>query len=123
MRSLSTPAMPQPEVPYTALLGQLLKHHRLNRPRPVDQQSMATALGLSQSAYSRLESGDTNITAWQLRVCAQQLGVSPSQLLLQVEQHERMLEAQGVTVVAEKKTNPTAALIGLALLTALVSRA
>jgi hypothetical protein len=84
---------------------------------------MAAALGLSQSAYSRLESGDTNITAWQLRVCAEQLGLLPSQLLAQVEVHEGMLRAQGVTIVAEKKTNPTAALIGLALLAALVSRA
>lgn len=121
MRRLSTPAVPAPEVPYTALLGQLLKHHRLQRQ--VDQRSMAAALGLTQSAYSRLESGDTNITAWQLRVCAEQLGVLPSQLLAQVEQHESLLRAQGVSIVAEKKTNPVAALLGLALLAALVSRA
>ena len=83
---------------------------------------MAAALGLSQSAYSRLESGDTNITAWQLRVCASQLGLVPSKLLAQVEQHERLLRAQGVTIVAEKKVNPAAVLIGLALLAALMSR-
>lgn len=122
MRQLSTPAVPAPEVPYTALLGQLLKHHRLHRYQQIDQQTMAAALGLTQSAYSRLESGDTNITAWQLRVCAAQLGLRPSQLLAQVEQHESMLQAQGVAIVAEKKTNPVAALIGLALLAALISR-
>jgi transcriptional regulator with XRE-family HTH domain len=84
---------------------------------------MAEALGVSQSAYSRIESGDTNITAWQLRVCADQLGLVPSQLLAQVEAHERLLNAQGVAIVAEKKTNPVAVVLGLALLAALVSRA
>lgn len=120
MRKLSTPTMPPPEVPYSALLGHVLKQHRLLRQ--IDQQSMAAALGLSQSAYSRIESGDTSVSAWQLRVCASQLGLRSSQLLGEVEAHESRLATQGVAVVAEKKANPTAVLLGLALLAALVSR-
>lgn len=119
MRRVSTRPVPEPEVPYSALIGQLLKAYRVRGG--VHQETLAVALGLSQSAYSRLESGDTNITAWQLRVCAAQLGLVPSRILAEVEAYEGSLRAQGVKVVAEKKTNPVAALVGLALLAALLS--
>lgn len=107
-------------MPYSALLGYVLKQHRLRKQ--VDQQSIAAALGLSQSAYSRIESGDTNLSAWQLRLCASQLGLRPSQLLAEVEARESLLATQGVSVVAEKRANPAAVLLGLALLAALVSK-
>jgi transcriptional regulator with XRE-family HTH domain len=107
-------------MPYSALLGQLIKHSRV--AHNIDQSAMAAALGFSQSAYSRIESGDTNMNVWQLRACAEQLGTTPSRLLAQVEVHERQLAAQGVTVVAEKRSNPAAALIGIAILAALLSR-
>jgi transcriptional regulator with XRE-family HTH domain len=107
-------------MPCSALLGQLIRHSRI--AQNVDQAAMAVALGVSQSAYSRMESGDTNMNVWQLRTCAHQLGTLPSRLIAQVEVHERQLAAQGVTIVAEKRTNPTAALIGLAILAALLSR-
>lgn len=107
-------------MPYSALLGQLIKHLRI--AKSIDQQAMAAALGVSQSAYSRIESGDTNMNVWQLRTCADQLGVAPSRLLAQVEVHERQLSGQGVTVVSEKRSNPAAALIGIAILAALLAR-
>jgi len=116
---MSTPEVPAPEMPYSGLLGQLVKHMRLSKN--IDQLAMANAVGVSQSAYSRIESGDTNMSVWQLRMCAQQLGVRPSQLLTQVEVAEQKLFSQGVTVVAEKRSNPAAALIGIAILAALLS--
>ena len=106
-------------MPYSTLLGQVIKH--LRTAKGVDQLSLATALGISQPAYSRIESGDTNMNVWQLRTCAGHLGVTPSDLLRQVEVHERRLLAQGVTVVAEKRSNPAATLIGIAILAALLS--
>ena len=119
MQQKSTPQVPQPEMPYSALLGRVVKHARSERK--IDQLSMATALGVTQSAYSRIESGDTNMNVWQLRTCAEQLGIAPSRLLAEVEAREADLRAQGVAIVAEKRSNPAAALIGLAILAALLS--
>lgn len=117
---MSTPASPPPEIPYSALLGQVIKQRRTSQG--VDQVDMASALGVSQSAYSRIESGDTTMNVWQLRTCAELLDVSPSRLLEQVQRHEHQLSSQGVKVVAEKRTNPAAALIGIAILAALLAR-
>ena len=81
---------------------------------------MAQHLGLSQSAYSRLETGDTNMSVWQLRACASKLGMSVSELMKRVEVYEQRLAAQAIQIVPEKKSNPAAALIGLAILAALL---
>lgn len=119
IREVSTPTVPRPEVPYSALLGQLIKQLRLSKG--IDQLAMAAALGISQSSYSRIESGDTNMNVWQLRGCAEQLGVSPSSLLKRVEVHQVQLQSEGVEIVSEKRSNPTAAIIGLAILAALLA--
>jgi hypothetical protein len=62
------------------------------------------------------------MNVWPLRTYAEQFGMSLSHLLAQVEGHERQLSARGVAVVAEKRSNPAAALIGLAILAAWLSR-
>ena len=117
----SSPTLPSPEVPYPSLLGQVLKQVR--QARNVQQTDLAAALGLSQSAYSRLESGDSVLNAWQLRQCALELGTTPSVLLAEVERMELQLTQSGVSIVAEKKSNPAAAMLGIAFLVALLSKA
>ena len=116
----SGPTLPSPEVPYPSLLGQVLKQVR--QARNVQQTDLAAALGLSQSAYSRLESGDSVLNAWQLRQCALELGTTPSVLLAEVERMELQLTQSGVSIVAEKKSNPAAAMLGIAFLVALLSK-
>lgn len=116
MQSTSTPQSPPPEVPYTALLGQVIKAGRV--AQRIEQAAMAAHLGLSQSAYSRLESGDTNMSVWQLRACALKLGTTVSAVTRNVEGLEQQLAAQNIKIVPEKKANPAAALIGLAILAA-----
>lgn len=116
----SGPTLPSPEVPYPSLLGQVLKQVR--QARNVQQTDLAAALGLSQSAYSRLESGDSILNAWQLRQCALELGTTPSVLLAEVERMELQLTQAGVSIVAEKKSNPAAAMLGIAFLVALLSK-
>lgn len=116
----SGPTLPSPEVPYPSLLGQVLKQVR--QARNVQQTDLAAVLGLSQSAYSRLESGDSVLNAWQLRQCALELGTTPSALLAEVERMELQLTQSGVSIVAEKKSNPAAAMLGIAFLVALLSK-
>lgn len=105
-------------MPYSALWGQVIKNERTRLT--IDQGSMASALGLSQSAYSRLESGDSTMSVWQMRECARLLNLSVAELLERVDAFERRLQQANVEVVAEKRTNPAAALIGLAILAALL---
>ena len=101
------------------MLGRVIKAER--GKQGIDQGAMALALGLSQSAYSRLESGEATMNVWQLRQCALQLGRPVAELMKVVERYEARIAEPGIEVVAERKTNPAAALIGLAILAAVLA--
>ena len=121
MQAMSSPSIPTPEVPYSALLGQVIKQARTEQGG--QQGSMANLLGLSQSAYSRLESGDSMFNVWQLRQCAELLHTTPSKLMARVEELEMQLVRNRVSIVEAKKANPAAALMGVALLLAIIAGA
>ena len=108
---------PQAIVTYPALVGKLLAQRR--DQIGLKQGELAGTLGLSQSAYSRLESGESVLNLAQLRNVCAQLGVTPAQVLQAADQYESLLRRQGVEVVAEKPINPAAIAIGLGLLAAL----
>lgn len=110
-------ATPQPIVTYPALVGKLLAQRR--DQIGLKQGELAEALGLSQSAYSRLESGESVLNLTQLRNVCTHLGITPAQVLQAADQYEALLRRQGVEVVAEKPTNAAAIAIGLGLLAAL----
>lgn len=116
MQTKSTPT-PQPVVTYPALVGRLLVHRR--EELGLKQGALAEAIGLSQSAYSRLESGESVLNLSQLRNVCSRLGISPAQVLHAADQYEAQLRRQGVDVVAERPANPAAIAIGLGLLAAL----
>ena len=82
---------------------------------------VANLLRLSQSAYSRLESGDSMFSVWQMRQCAKLLKMAPSEVLRKVEVLEQQLSEQNIPIVEAKKTNPAGALVGIALLVALLA--
>ncbi|WP_395055602.1 helix-turn-helix domain-containing protein [Polaromonas sp.] len=108
-------------VTYPALVGKILAQQR--EVHGVKQGDFAAALGLSQSAYSRLESGDSVLNLAQLRKAAIQLGVPPSKILNWADNCEAQLRLQGVEVLSEKPDNPAAIAIGLGLLAALLMSA
>jgi len=84
------------------------------------QGLVADSLGLSQSAYSRLESGESVLNLTQLRKVCAQLDISLAQLFAAADAYEAQLRHQGVDVIAEKPTNAAAVAIGLGLLAALL---
>ncbi|KFX76725.1 helix-turn-helix domain-containing protein [Ralstonia solanacearum] len=108
---------PKPVVTYPALVGKLLAQRREEIGRK--QGEVAVAVGMSQSAYSRLESGESVLNLSQLRNVCAELGTAPAQVLRNAEQCELQLRKQGVDVIAEKTINPAAIAIGLGLLAAL----
>jgi len=109
------------EVPYTALLGGVIQQQR----KDLDQQfgqfqqgHVAARLNMSQSAYSRIESGDTSISVTQLRQIAYLLNTNAQWILNRADFIAGQLEAQGAQITHEKKDNSAAILVGLGLLAA-----
>lgn len=109
---------PKPVVTYPALVGKTLAQQR--EARGIKQGDLAIALGMSQSAYSRLESGESVLNLSQLRNVAAQLGLQPAYVLKLADQYEGQLRQQGVDVLSEKQDNSAAIAIGLGLLAALL---
>ena len=112
-------SIPQPTavVTYPAIVGQVIAHQR--SARGIKQGDLATALGLSQSAYSRLESGDSVLNLSQLNHIAARLVLSPARILELADQYQMRLLQQGVNVVPGKQDHSAAIAIGLGLLAAL----
>lgn len=120
MQANSNP-LQKPLVTYPALVGKILAQQR--EARSIKQGDLAATLGLSQSAYSRLESGDSVLNLSQLRNAARELGLQPGLVLQRADQYEARLQQQGVDVISEKPDNPAAIAIGLGLLAALLMSA
>lgn len=103
---------------YPAIVGQLLAQAR--EQRNVKQGDLALRVGLSQSAFSRLEKGESVMNLAQLhRVCTE-LEVAPSDVLKRADAVEHQLRAQGVQVQHEKPEDAGALVVGFALLAALL---
>lgn len=117
MRQKSSTA-PKPIVTYPTLVGRILAHQR--EAKGIKQGDLARALGLSQSAYSRLESGESVLNLSQLRNVAAQFGLQPNQVLQLANKYESQLRQHGVDVVSDKQDNAAAMAIGLGLLAALL---
>lgn len=117
MQSKST-VPPKPLVTYPALVGKILAQQR--EARGIKQGDFAAAIGLSQSAYSRLEAGESVLNLSQIRNAAMKLGLAPFQILHWADQYEAQLREQGVEVLSEKPDNAAALAIGLGLLAALL---
>jgi transcriptional regulator with XRE-family HTH domain len=111
---------PQAVVTYPALVGQVVAH--LREGKGIKQGDAATAIGLSQSAYSRLEKGESVMSISQLRKVANFLGMQPSELLFTVDSYEAEIRAQGAEVIPEKEDFTAAVALGLGLLAAVLLR-
>jgi transcriptional regulator with XRE-family HTH domain len=117
MSNKSSPPL-RPIVAYPTLIGRILAQKR--EAQGIKQGDLANRLGLSQSAYSRLEAGDSILNVAQLRNIANQLGLTPSQVIELADKYETQLRGQGVEVISQKPDNTAAIAVGLGLLTALL---
>lgn len=113
--------MPQGVVPYNTLVGKAIEAVRTRSG--ITQATMASALEIGQSAYSKLESGHAAMTLAQLRLIAIQLDCEPHKIIKDADDLAKQLETSGVEVPARKdETNKAALLVGLGLLLALMSK-
>lgn len=124
MQNMSTPKMPVAVMPYNALVGQVIQMHREILGK--NQGEVAQAIGLTQSAYSRVESGQTALTVSHLRSLATTLGTTPDSILFEADSLAKQLVKKGVQVPNEKPTDndgemKAAFLIGLGILIAILA--
>lgn len=63
----------------TLRIGQKIK--KLRELKNLTQEHMAEVIGLSQSAYSRIELGDTEVTYSKLERISQELGMRPEEVI------------------------------------------
>ncbi|MBI2755070.1 MAG: helix-turn-helix transcriptional regulator [Betaproteobacteria bacterium] len=108
-----------PTITYSAVAGKVIE--RLRDARGLTQEQLGGALGIGQSAYSRLEQGQTSMSLAQLHVIAEQLNTTPGSLLHEADTLTRRLLAQGVQVKNEKEIPTAAILVGLGILAALLA--
>jgi len=113
--------IPKPAITFARVIGAVVEHHR--KSRSMTQEAMARALGISQSAYSRLEQGQSAMNVTQLRAVAAQLNLSSDALMQHAEGYAAQLQQQGVTITDEKPDSAAGVLIALGILAALVAAA
>jgi DNA-binding XRE family transcriptional regulator len=82
-----------------SLLGFVLARRRSARSPRLRQEDLARAVGVSQSAWSRVELGDNALTVDALFAVAQALGATASAILAEVEDLAQRLPRSGVRVV------------------------
>ncbi len=99
----------KPKITYDELLGRVIEHRR--RQLGVLQAPIAEALEVTQSAYSRLEKGQSAMSVSQLRTVASHVGTSSAGLLDEVERYADQFRRQGGEIIREKQDSTAAALL------------
>lgn len=123
MNIKSIRSTPAGVMPYNVLLGKILQRQREVIGK--SQSEIAEATGFTQSAYSRIESGQTVLTISSLRTIAETLALKADEVIKEADRLAKELESQGVSVPVEKPESSDNAkaglLIGLGILLILLA--
>lgn len=83
-----------------AVVGAVISKLREVKKPPLLQQELAQMMDVSPSAWSRVEKGETALSAEQLRLLTQSLGISADSFFSLVDEAKAGLEGNGVKVSA-----------------------
>jgi len=114
----------RPETTIQSIVGRVIV--KIRKDLGVEQVALATAVGVTQSTWSRIERGDSALTVEQLISAAEALSINSSVILSETECAIFDLKSRGVTIngsKSKKAPNSGAAVIGAAALGALVTAA
>jgi transcriptional regulator with XRE-family HTH domain len=106
---------------YSQVVGQVVRGAR--ELRHIDLAGMATAIQLSPSAWSRVETGGSVMSISQLRRAASTLRVQPWELVRQADDLAITLGRQGIPVRDDKPVDVGNVLLGGAAILAVVAGA
>lgn len=109
-----------PAATYRAIVGRLLVNHRTSQK--LEQQDLAAAVGVTQSTWSRIETGASSLSLDQLKRACDRLKILPADLLRQADDATARLSRQGVSIVTtpNEPAESTLAFLGGAALAALI---
>ena len=108
----------KPATTYPAIVGRILEQKRASLE--LSQGAVATKIGISQGAWSRIENGSSIISLDQLRAAATVLATTPAAVLELADRAEQQLQSQGVKIVLPRTTSSGAAMMTGAALGALL---
>jgi transcriptional regulator with XRE-family HTH domain len=114
----------KPATTYPSIVGGVLSN--LRSQKGMHQKDLADAVGVTQATWSRIESGQNNVTLEHLRSAAKTLDVQPSQILAFADRTEMEAQFRGVTVTGSKSElniHPGLALIAGAALGIIITYA
>ena len=104
---------------YSAIVGRMLEHERVGLRW--SQAEVADRIGLSQAAWSRIESGSTSISVDQLWSIADLFQTTPATILELADRAEQELRAQDVDILPPREGTAGVAMITGAALGALLA--
>lgn len=85
---------------YPAVIGAVLSG--LRKSKGLSQTELANSVGLNVSTWSRIENGESALTAEQLAMAAETLSTMPSEILRIVEEKIIKLKERGIEISAYK---------------------
>lgn len=103
----------QSETSYPAILGRILEH--LRKDAGYDQGELADKLGLTQSAWSRIERGQSGLSMEQLVKVSNVLNTKPHNIIADADYATEKLKNDGVTVHPNILTNSDKIIAALSL--------
>ncbi|WP_420389355.1 helix-turn-helix domain-containing protein [Marinobacter sp.] len=90
---------------YAAVVGAVIA--KLRADKGIGQADLASAVGLGQPAWSRIEKGGSALTVDQLARAARALKLSPSDIVSMADKTVAKMKAQNFEVSYEKPHRPT----------------
>lgn len=94
----------QPAVSYPEIVGSVVK--QLRTLCQLDQARLASAVGVAQPTWSRVENGAIPISVEQLGIIAPVLGIQPSEILRRADLAAAQFAEQGIQVTP-RRSNPS----------------
>lgn len=110
-----------PVVTYPAIVGGVLSD--LRKRANLRQEDVAKAIGVAQTTWSRIETGQSSATVEYLKLAADHLGYPPSDILHFADQAAFHLKNQGVVIkiTREEVDFKAAAIVSAVALAAIVA--
>ena len=91
------------ETSYLRILGATLAYKR--KSKKLGQQTIADETGIDRSSWSRIENGEVAPDAVQLQKIAKVFGTTSAQILEEVDDIQKQMEEEDVTVHTEKQSS------------------
>lgn len=104
---------------YNIIVGRILEQRR--KEKNLEQSDVASHLDISQSAWSRIERGQTTISVEHLTEVCGLFGIEPHEVLRDADKAKKGLMSKGIQISSKPLSGKdVAAFLSLAALTAMI---